>query len=343
VLLVVAFVISSDARPAAAPPRLSGRNAIVIAVSLPRLSIAREADGARVGDIDVRSGVFAISPDATRVAYLVGPDAEIWIADVPHIDRAQRLLSVAPLVATGLVWSTDGKGILFSTRTREQVPGPEGEPLQVTLEGIHLDPNRRELFWEQPQVSVHPLLWVREPKTVTAVFGAGQKGPSQYLAVSAGGARSWAITDATRPEVSVGSFLPSSNGRWAAALYHYGSRALIRVWPAEDFASAVELESPGADVRSMVWRPGGLEIAVDAGGVLELWTRDGTRRRVADLGGRFLSAFRWDGSAIYAGSLTGQAELIEVDTGRHVQLPGIISTISSGPFGTGIVASARLE
>jgi hypothetical protein len=315
---------------------LSARYAIVSG----SLTFARESDGARVGSIDSPMGVWAISPDGARLAYFPGPGFdELWVADVAHLDRAQRLLSIAPRFSGGLVWSTDGRGVLFSAQSRERVPGVEGPPIEAALEGLHLDDNRRELFAEQPNTSVRPLLWVREPRIVAAVTPFGQKGPGGYIAVSASGAKFWSLPDAAQANVIVGGPIASSDGRWVAAGYRYGARSLIRLWPSEDLSRAIELESPGTEIRLALWRPDSLEMAVETGGALELWQPGGAKRRVIDLGGRSLIAFRWDGSAVYA-SDGGPIEVIEIDTGRHAQLPGSISVRFAL---VGAISSARLE
>lgn len=304
------------------------------------LTFARESDGARVGSIDAPLGAWAISPDGARVAYFPGPSFdELWVVDVAHLDRPQRVLSIAPRFSGGLVWSTDSKGVLFTSSSRERAPGVEGEPLQSTLEGLHIDTNRRETFAERTNLYVRPLLWVREPTIVAAVTGLGQKGPGEYMAVSGGRGTTWSLPDAARADVSMHWPVASSDGRWVAAAYRYGARTLIRAWPSEDLSRATELEVPGTEIRSTLWRPGTHDLAVDAGGVLELWQRDGAKRRVVDLGGRSLIALRWDGSAAYA-SDGGPIELIEIDTGRHAALP---SSISVRFALVGAIASARLE
>lgn len=350
-LLVVAIVIADPARlstEVAQPtttPLISAGSAATLsaryAVVTGSMTFTRESDGVRVGSLSASPGSFAVSPDGTRIAYIPGPGFdELWIADVGNLDRPRRVLSIAPRLAGGLVWSTDGKGILFSTQSTERAPGPGGGPLDSTLDAVHLDTNRREAFLGPGNVSIRPLVWVREPRFVAAVRPFGQKGPGEYVAISAAGAKFWALPDAARAGVSVDWPIASSDGRWVAAQYRYGARGMIRVWPSEDLARATELESPGTEIKSALWRPGSLDIGVDVSGALELWQRDGVKRRVADLGGGSLIAFRWDGSAAYVGKTEGPLELIEIDTGRRVQLPASISI--RFPL-VGSLRSARLE
>lgn len=338
----VASPSPSSAQPAAT---LSAKTAVVLASGL---TFVRENDGTRLGAINAPSGLFAVSPDGRRVAYFAGPGFdELWLAEVAHLDRAQRVHSIAPDFAGGLVWSTDGMGLLFSSQSRERVPGPEGEPVQSSLEGLHLDPRQgdaRERFATQSNVSIRPLLWVREPKLVAAVTPAGQKGPGGYIAVSGGRGTFWTLPDAMRNDVLVGWPVASSDGRWVASVYRTALRATeIRVWPSDDLARVTQLRdtSLGREIAAARWRPGSLELLVEVGGSLEIWTRDGTTRRVADLRGS-VSAVRWDGSAVYTEPDRGPAELIEVDTGRRATLPPQLTSPSS-VAGTRIAASVRLE
>jgi hypothetical protein len=333
----VATPAASASGAAGQPAALSARYAVVSG----SMVLTRESDGISVGSISAPQGPFAVSQDGARIAYFPGPGFdELWIADVAHLDRPQRVLSIAPRFSGGVVWSTDSKGVLFSASSRERVPGVEGEPLQSSLEGVHLDENRREPFMSQSNLSIRPLLWVREPKIVAGVTPFGQKGPGGYVAISGGAAKTWSIPDAARADVSVGRPVASSDGRWVAATYRYSTRTLIRVWPSEDLARATELEAPSGEIGSALWRPGSLDLAVDVGGSLEVWDRDGAKRRVADLGGRSLAAFRWDGSAVYAGTMGGSTEVIEIDTGRRAPLPEI-PVMGATP--SSIFASARLE
>jgi hypothetical protein len=328
---------AASATGAGQPASLGSRYAIVSG----SLTFARENDGARVGSID--APIWAISPDGLRVAYFPGPGFdELWVADVAHLDRPQRVLSIAPRFSGGVVWSTDSKGVLFSARSRERVPGVEGEPIDSMLEGLHLDENRREPFATQSAVSIRPLLWVREPRIVAAVTPAGQKGPGGYIAIAGGRASFWALPDATRVEVSVGWPVASSDGRWVASVYRYGLRGTqLRVWPSDDPTRVTDLTDVPLvrEIASARWRPGTLELIVEVGGRIEVWDREGRRRNVGDLRGS-VSAVRWDGTAVYAGTFGGASEVIEIDTGRRAPLPDIPVM---GAALSSIVASARLE
>jgi hypothetical protein len=332
----------SSAQPAAS---LSAKTAVVLASGL---TFVREYDGTRLGAIDAPLGLFAVSPDGTRVAYFTGPGFdELWVADVARLERAQRVLSIAPNFAGGLVWSTDGMGLLFSSQSRDRTPGPEGEPVQSSLEGLHLDLRigdqpTREQFATQTNLSIRPLIWVREPRLVGAVTPLGQKGPGGYMVVSGDRSTFWSLPDANDAVVSWP--VASSDGRWVSSVYRSGFRATeIRVWPSDDLARVTVLRDAalGREIAAARWRPGTLELLVEVGGSLEVWTRDGTKRRVADLRGQ-VSAVRWDGSAVYTEPDRGPAELIEIDTGRRATLPPQLTSPSS-VAGTRIAASVRLE
>ncbi|MEP7335757.1 MAG: hypothetical protein ABI717_08260 [Actinomycetota bacterium] len=298
-----------------------------------RTFVVRESDGQVTATLSRELTPRAISPDGTRIAYFMAPAYdELWLADTADLDHPRRLLSISPRFTGGLVWSTDGNGILFTSHTRERVPGVESAPLEARLEGLHLDTDLRESFAERSEISLRPLLWAREQRVVAAVGGFGQKGPGDYLVVDRGAAKTSSLPDATRNDVTVAWPQASSDARWVSALVRYGTtRTVLRVWPSEDLGRAIDVEPAGRQIRSTLWRPGTSELAVDVDGTLEVWARDGTnRRQIADLAGNWLHAFRWDGTAIYAGREGGRpgiVDLIEIGTGRRVPLPAAIETV----------------
>lgn len=98
------------------------------------------------------------------------------------------------------------------------------------------------------------------------------------------------------------------------------------------------MRSPvGEMIRGAAWRPRSLEIGVNLGGKFQLWTLDGERRSVRDIGASVYFSFRYDGSSLYSAS--GPGEEIEITdladrttTPRRLPAGGIgVSVDLSGP------------
>jgi len=96
----------------------------------------------------------------------------------------------------------------------------------------------------------------------------------------------------------------------------------ILYWTLTSFADQKELRAaPGLGAGIAAWRPGGRDLAVVVSGpgvqMLELWSLDGSRRKLADVPGQSGGlTFRPDGSVVFVGG--GRA--VEVATGRGVDL-----------------------
>lgn len=318
-----------------------------------KASVVRESDGAAVATLTEPSTVFAPSPNGAEVAYFGGADGdELWLARARDLGGRTKLLTLRDERGTGIVWSPDGTSLMIGAASKTlQGPAPHPAPAYTALRTLARDGSGlRELARIANGQSVRPLAWDPGRDIGAAEEGLGQKGAGRYVIAShdrilvEGSGVSSKIRYIDLPEardanVIVDALRASPDARFVMGTWYYGGqRSVVRFWPLEgsDFGRTRELvpENPGEVLRGAHWRPGTVEIVANVAGNLQIWTLDGQRRSVRNLGGSavFLSV-RYDGSAVYSAPAgNGRLTVIELSpphTTRDIRLDGLEGVLHS--------------
>ena len=336
---------ASAARPAADYGTLNRR-------SDGELRVFRESDGAVVATLSADALYTAVSRDGRDVAYFAGSDQrELWIATARDLGNPRRLATLEAERGVGLVWAPDGSSLMYAAASSDMTPGPAPAPRYTALRIIERDgAGARELTRIETGQWVRPLAWDPSKQLGAAEEGLGQKGPGRYVLASTRPIQEGAsgtsnvryidLPDAQGSSGSIDSLEASADARFVMATWRYSERDVIRFWPLEglDFGRMRELvpEREGHRIRGAVWRPAPLEIGVNVEGNVQLWTLDGQRRGVRNLGGVYFS-FRYDGTGLYsAGGPGGEIEITELATSETRRPPGGLGigrsvNLASGP------------
>jgi hypothetical protein len=323
---------ASAARPAADYGTLNRR-------SDGELRVLRESDGAVVATLSANALYTAVSRDGREVAYFAGPDQrELWVARARDLGDPRRLATLEAERGVGLVWAPDGSSLMYAAASSGMTPGPLPAPRYTALRIIERDgAGARELTRIETGQWVRPLAWDPSKQLGAAQEGFGQKGPGRYVVMSTrpiqegpsgtSNVRYIDLPDAQGTDASVDQLEASPDARFVMATWRYSDRDVIRFWPLEglDFGRMRELVPERAQqrIRAAVWRPAPLDIGVNVEGNVQLWTLDGQRRGVRDIGAAAHFSFRFDGTALYSASGPGQEiEITELATSATRRLPG---------------------
>jgi hypothetical protein len=304
----------------------------------------------------------AVSPDGHRVAYW------IWAASPPGLGSlslerlalydsrtgaTQELLRLSTEAGSGVVWSTDGTGLLLAVGSHDQ-GYPDG-PTSATLRTFDLatgttrdvGPVLRSATTVAPSgitsgttdMSLRPLLWDRVRDRIVAMESVGNANyATGILVVDHGSSRSYALEGQFFSTIAL-----SSNGTMLA-----GARtkdfALV-AWPVDDYGARQELvPGTGERILSFAWRPRSDQLFLvhdnalmkaPAGSNwvrLEVWRPGIAPARVVDPSGGPI-VFRLDGSAYFirrGSDQSASTELIETDSGRELaSLPSAEPIVTS--------------
>jgi hypothetical protein len=259
----------------------------------------------------------AVSPDGTRVAYWAGitPGAiELRVVDVARAGLGTTIYK-APADRRGaaLAWSSDGNGILFSLEDWGSPGGPPSGPTGTSLLMIEATGGTARTLATGDGAYV-PLGWDRAAEIAAAALSGEGGYMGGYLTVRTSGDPAPQRT-AIAEDIFVLSLDVSTDQRFVLGLFSDRSGgSVVRWWRLGDFRTIVG-SGPRVDhAAGPKWRPFTSEIGWIEGDSLQLLDVERGRGRVA---GTFPSArndvisFRWDGSAVVAGSV-----LLEIASGR---------------------------
>ncbi len=247
----------------------------------------------------------AVSPDGRKLAYWLFESARNEVALYQN-GTTTTLFRLGDELLADLVWSSDGTGILFVAMKG----GVQGVPPEYAALRTHdvASGSGSELLRERG-VFLTPLAWDRGRRLTAAAVTREPFAPTEYLEVTENNV-------VARYTLAAGISVAGASSDAALVIAH--QTGVLRYWPIGSFAEQKELRpEAGAGAGSVAWRPGSRELAVvvtNASSMrLELWSLDGTRRRLFDFtgqrGGLF---FRPDGSAVF---LSGSVA-IDIATGR---------------------------
>jgi len=321
---------SATPQPTPAAP-LSVRYGVIVDADPPYLR--SETDPQRIAQLGSAPFNGAVSPDGRRVAYWQSSNGAPRVLSVldlaaPAPPRALLTLPDIEVASTstggGVIWSTDGTGLLIAVNSRDVVQQPVVDMpyLYATLRQVDVDTaSVREIVRKDRSFPFFPIAWDR-PRGVSAAVEWGSGGyATRYVAVrDDGSVQATDLSGATLPR-----FVRSApDGSRVMMLDFQGSSAIISIWPLTDPTQRITLwPEVGERVVGAIWRSA-QEIVVSVGRMadasvaerLEVWTLDGQRRVVLQTQHR-LDAVRPDGTAAIT-----TAGVVDLATGAVARMPG---------------------
>jgi hypothetical protein len=253
-----------------------------------------------------------VSPDGRRLAYWLYETGRSEIALYEGGSSRTLVRLGDELLFGGLVWSSDGTGLVFGATKG----GGQGTPSDYSaLRTFDLATGSVKELARVTARYLTPVAWDRARRVVAAAGVDARGGSGEYLIITEDRA---IATSAMPADVVLMSASPDAAFMTALSRKDF----TILYWPLTSFAERKELRAPpGSGAGVAAWRPGGRELAVVVSGAgvqaLELWSLDGVRRKLADVPGQSGGLiFRPDGSVVFVGG--GRA--VEVATGRAVDL-----------------------
>jgi hypothetical protein len=252
----------------------------------------------------------AVSPDGRRLAY--------WHFDASNSELAlyQGGASSTTLVRLGdefvrnVVWSADGAGLLFVAMKG----GMQGvAPEYAALRTLDLASGSIQELTRVRGPYLTALAWDRSNRVTAAV---------ETPASGGGGGAYLVVTEARvvkRSDMPTNLLLTRASPDATLIMALSQPDGVIRYWPIANFDDQKELRAAAGSYAGIAaWRPGARELAVvvttpPGSQAVELWSLDGTRRRLVEFSGqRGGLFFRPDGSALFIGGGTG----VDVASGR---------------------------
>lgn len=251
----------------------------------------------------------AVSPDGRRLAYWHFENATTGEIALYQGGASTTLVRLGDEFLSNVVWSADGTGLLFVAMKG----GVQGvAPEYAALRTLDLASGSIQELTRVAGRYLTALAWDRTTRVTAASETPASGGAGAYLV----------ITEARvvkRNEMPANLILTRASPDAALMMAVSQPDGVIRYWPIASFDDQKELRpAAGSKAGITAWRPGARELAVvvtspPGSQAVELWSLDGTRRRLADFtgqrGGLF---FRPDGSALFIGGGTG----VDVATGR---------------------------
>lgn len=245
---------------------------------------------------------FVVSPNGDRIAYvaLEGRGAAVHVRTIAGgADRTGPSFGETEGGVTGMVWSTDGTGLLIASgRAADTGPVPTTPAL---LQAFDLSGGGPTLVATRQDGRVYaPIAWDRAAKFVAAAeTGAGGFASAYFtFDLSQSPPRATSTPIAGRSSIPVAS----SDGKFAL-LSELDSKE-VRYWPLADFSA---IKKAGTATSGALWQPGSHRIGFIAGDAFLLFQVDDSTTATAFRGvktgtptqpGASIRTFRADGSAV---------------------------------------------
>lgn len=245
---------------------------------------------------------FVASPNGDRIAYVAveGGRGVVHIRTLAGAaDRTGPSFGEAEGGVTGMVWSTDGTGLLIASgRGADTGPVPATPAL---LQAFELSSGTLTPVATRQDGRVYaPIAWDRAAKFVAAAETGAGGFASAYLTFDLSQSPARAKSVSIRGRVSIP--VASTDGRYAL-LTDFDTRE-TRYWPIADVSSSKVV---GTSVVGALWQPGTHRIGFINGDAFLLFQADDGSTATAFRGIKtgtgsqpyaFLSLFRADGSAV---------------------------------------------
>jgi hypothetical protein len=328
-LTIVAGYASPTAQPTIAAP-LSSSYGVIVDDTAPYLR--SETDPKHLGALSGGPFNGAVSPDGRKIAYWGysnGAPRVLSVLDPASRAQAQVLMTLpdaeaaSTAVGGGVIWSTDGTGLLIAVNSRAFVQQPvvDAPYLYVALRQVDLaGGSSREIARKERAFPFFPIAWDRT-RGVSAAVEWGPGGyATGYVALSEDGTTQSAdLAGRTLPNL----VRAAPDASLVLSLDFESSSAVVSVWPLTAPTQRVTLRpEAGERVVAAIWRTSS-EIVVsigrtaDAGNAerLELWALDG-RRQVVLRAPHRLDAVRPDGTAAIT-----SAGVVDLTTGALAKMP----------------------
>lgn len=293
-------------------------------------SVRSEVDPQELGVLKAGAVNGAVSPDGRRIAYWEttsgGGARSLWILDASAPSRSRLVLTLSDSetasVSTGggVVWSSDGLGLLVGVNSREYLPVPpvHGPARYATLRTVDLASGAvREVARVEPGLPLRPVAFDRRSGVATAVEIGGGGYVASYVV-----ARDGAALTRTRFETDIAPAVATPDGTGVLAV-RFRPTAVVLVWPVADPERRTLLDvAAGERIGRALWRNSHeIVVLIDgddpAAHRLEVWPLQGPRRVVLQ-GARDLSAIRPDGTAAIV-----DGQVVDLMTGATSPIPDL--------------------
>lgn len=287
----------------------------------------------------VAGRTLAVSPDGRRLAFWTdnqgANSVQLWDAATPN--RTTTLLtSPSGETGTGVLWSSDGEGLLLSfvsvaRQPRTNPPPPPDDTAETVLRTLEIaSGNLTQVFRAKRgglEGSVAPVAWNRERKTIGAVEVGGGGFAIAYLLIRDGDV-SRTVFD--RALSSVRSVAGSSDALWVVAV---AGDSRIVTWSVSNPGRVTELQPLGASVH-FGWLPRSTRVIVRQGAGVQdaklfLWDV-ATDDRTEAGSSRYLAVPRADGSALYVTDERGSTSVLEIASGAREPLANMPTYVVQG-------------
>ncbi len=290
----------------------------------------------------VAGRTLAVSPDGRRLAYWTdnhggrrGNSIQLWDAATPN--RTTTLLrSPSGETGTGVLWSSDGEGLLLSFVSLAQQPvtnppPPPDDTAETVLRTLEIASGDLTQVYRVKrgglEGSVAPLAWDREQKTIGAVEVGGGGFAIASLLIRDGDVSRTVVDGALS---SVRSVAGSPDAMRVVAV---AGNSRIVSWSINNPGHVTELQPLGASVH-FGWLPGSTRAIVrQAAGVqdakLFLWDV-ATDDRTEVGSSRYLAVPRADGSALYVTDERGSTSVLEIASGAREPLASMPTYVVEG-------------
>jgi hypothetical protein len=318
--------------------------------------IRAESSDANIGTFTAAG--FAVSPDGKKIA--------AWTVETPTEPSRLQVFGPAFLTQTlvalssgtrggGIVWSSDGAGVLYSTESGSA--GIGGGPNSATLNVYELAANGRHGTTIATETNTgwlyRPIAWDRSANLAAAGLTGegGFMGPYLTVRLNADGSFNAQRADTAAAGMLMSSIHASSDAKFVLGVELTSGN--VRWWPLANFAAGNSQAAAGK--RGALWRPGTHEIAfmsdeqlwlgdIDKAGALGLCCTAFSGAPATSL----LRTFRADGTAavLYvppstSGPVAGGVQYILVRIGTDPKsTSGDRVTFQEG---SALVASVRLR
>ena len=349
---------SPSANATATQPSASGSPAVggavyndafgfIVAERNSSTSIRTESSNQRVASFTPanQAQTIAVSPDGKQIAYFAvgasgGPQQQLRVFPAAGNATEQTLITLtAGARGGGIVWSSDGAALLYSTETGGF--GISGGPNSSTLNIYELGANGRHGTTIDTQANTgwlyRPIAWDRSADLAAAAMTGEGGFMSFYVTVRTPTGSSFTVNRADLKGAAMAMGRASSDAKVVVAAL---SADTVAYWPLADVTARKTTRTTGTSAP--VWQPGTHKFAyVNAdGGFVLFQTDDGSAATVFSgvKSLTYVAAFRADGGAVVLAAHEAPAAgstdftLYRLSDGANVTFQELVGLMASVRF-----------